>query len=333
MKNLLYSHLAEADRIRIEVWLQEGRNQAYIAKKLGRNRSTISREIKNRGAPKCYIGRFAQVDYEERRELCRPKKKVEETSIGPYVIKKIRVGWSPETISGRIRLEIKQGLRSATDSVCPEAIYKFIYESGFGKTNQLYQYLRRGKRRRTKKYGRKSQKEIIPNRVFIDQRPKEADLRQVVGHWESDTLHYPQKKGVNSLVERKARYVELTKMKRRTAEETQKAIEVKLAGHARKTLTFDNGTENRNHEMIADNLSLATFFCHPYHSWEKGTNENMNGLVRRYLPRRTNLDAVTQQDLNDIAEELNNRPRKILGFKTPKEVLYYEYRKLSNCCT
>lgn len=223
--------------------------------------------------------------------------------------------------------------RSASDYVNHETIYQFVYESDFGKANKFYQYLRRGKKKRTRKYGRKSQKEIIPNRVFIDQRPKEVDLRQTVGHWESDTLHYPQKKGVNSLVERKARYVALTKMQRRTADETQRAIEEKLANHIRKTLTFDNGTENRNHEAIANNLSLSVFFCHAYHSWEKGTNENMNGIVRRYLPRRTDLDTITQQDLDEIAEELNNRPRAILGFKTPKEVLECEYQKLTICCT
>ena len=128
MENKSYRHLAEADRIRIETWLGEGRSQAYIAKKLGRSRSTVSREINNRGAPNCYVGRFAQVDYEEKREMCRPKKKVEETSIGPYVIKKIRAGWSPETIAGRIKLEIRQGLRPAGDCVCSEAIYKFVYE-------------------------------------------------------------------------------------------------------------------------------------------------------------------------------------------------------------
>src|SRR5476649_2736233 len=117
MENKSYSHLVESDRIRIEVWLQEGRKQSYIAKKLGRNRSTISREIKSRSAPKCYVGRFAQVNYEAKRERCRPKKKIEETSIGPHVIAKIRSGWSPEAISGRIKLEIDEGARNAGDYV------------------------------------------------------------------------------------------------------------------------------------------------------------------------------------------------------------------------
>lgn len=327
MENKSYSHLAESDRIRIEVWLQEDRNQSYIAKKLGRNRSTISREIKSRSAPKYYVGRFAQVNYETKREKCRPKKKIEETSIGTYIIAKIRSGWSPETISGRIKLEIVMGMRDVEDYVNPETIYQFVYESDFGKVNKFYQYLRRGKKKRTRKYGRKSQKEIIPNRVFIDQRPEEVNTREVFGHWEGDTIHYPGKKGINSLVERKVRYVELTKMERRTADETERAVKMKLKKHISKTLTLDNGTENRNHRTIAKSLSLSVFFCHAYHSWEKGSNENMNGLVRRYLPRRTNLAQVTQRDLDDIADELNNRPRAILGFKTPREMLEYEYQK------
>ena len=333
MRNLSYSHLAEADRIRIEVWLQEGRNQSYIARKLGRNRSTISREIKNRGAPRTYIGRFAQINYVEKREACRPRKKIEETDIGLYVIAKIRAGWSPEAISGRINMEISKEIRLSSDYINHESIYQFVYDSEFGKSNKLYQYLRRGKKRRTRKYGRKTQKEIIPNRVFIDHRPEEANQRAAVGHWESDTIHYPEKKGLNSLVERRTRYVELTKMQRRTADETEGAVRSKLQNHIRKTLTMDNGSENRNHESIADHLSLSAFFCHPYHSWEKGTNENTNGMVRRYLPRRTDLNAVSQQDIDDIADELNNRPRAILGFYTPKEMLEYEYQKLITCCT
>jgi len=333
MRNLSYSHLAEADRIRIEVWLQEGRNQSYIARKLGRNRSTISREIKNRGAPRAYIGRFAQINYVEKRGACRPRKKIEETDIGSYVIAKIRAGWSPEAISGRINMEISKEIRPSADYINHESIYQFVYDSEFGKSNKLYQYLRRGKKRRTRKYGRKTQKEIIPNRVFIDRRPEEANQRTAVGHWESDTIHYPERKGLNSLVERRTRYVELTKMQRRTAEETERAVRSKLRNHIRKTLTMDNGSENRNHESIAKNLLLSAFFCHPYHSWEKGTNENTNGLVRRYLPRRTDLDTISQQDLDDIANELNNRPRAILGFYTPKEMLEYEYQKLITCCT
>ena len=333
MKNLSYKHLTESDRIRLEVLLGEGKSQTDIAEVLCVNRSTICRELKNRGMPKRYLGKFAQVNYEEKREKCRPKRKIEKTSIGSYVIGRIKAGWSPETISGRIDLEIEKGLRPLSDQIVCETIYKFIYESEYGKREDIYQYLRRGKKRRTKQHGRKSQKQTIPNRVFIDQRPKEVDERNEIGHWEGDTIHYAYKQGINSLVERKARFVELTKLERRTADETEKAVKAKLKNHVRKTLTVDNGSENTNHETIAKSLSLSVFFCHAYHSWEKGTNENMNGIVRRYLPKRSSLENVTQQDLDDIAEELNDRPRKILDYQTPKEVLLFEMKKLTNCCT
>jgi len=333
MKNTSYRHLTESDRIRLEVLLCEGQTQIDIARALCVNRSTICRELKNRGMPKHYLGRFAQVNYEQKREKCRPKRKIEETSIGSYVIGRIKAGWSPETISGRIDLEIEKGLRPISDQIVCETIYKFIYESQYGKQENIYQYLRRGKRRRTKQHGRKSQKQTIPNRVFIDLRPKEVDERKEIGHWEGDTIHYAYKQGINSLVERKARFVELTKLERRTADETEKAVTNKLEHQVKKSLTLDNGLENYRHESIAAKLQISVFFCHAYHSWEKGTNENMNGIVRRYLPKRSSLKNVTQQDLDDIAEELNDRPRKILDYQTPKEVLLFEMKKLTNCCT
>lgn len=330
MKNYTFKHLADTDRIRIEVLLKERFKPSDIAKKLGVNRSTISREVKNRGTPSGYHAKIAQINYQIKRRKCRPKKIIEETPVGTYVIEKIRAGWSPETISGRLKLKIKIGICPKNEFVNPESIYQFVYESSFGKREKLYEYLRRGKKHRSKKHGRKAQRSNIPNRVFIDLRPKEIDERRTIGHWEGDTIHYPQKRGINSLVERKTRYAILTKLERRTAELTTKAVTQRLKNHCRESLTLDNGMENVEHEKISKALDLSVFFCHAYHSWEKGSNENLNGLVRKYLPQQTDLSQVSQKDLDDIAEELNNRPRKILGFQTPQEVLELEYTKLVN---
>ncbi len=330
MKKISFKHLTDADRVRIEVLLKEGFKQTEIAERIGVNRSTISREIRNRGTPSGYHAKQAEINHRLKRSKCHPKRKIEETSAGTYVLEKIRLGWSPETISGRLKLEIDWGLRDKDEYVNPETIYKFIYESEFGKCENLYEYLRRGKKHRSKKRGRKSQKTTIPNRVFIEMRPREADKRKTIGHWEGDTVHYPQRKGVNSLVERKARFVILTKLERRTADQTTLAVVNRLLEHQRNSLTVDNGKENIRHEEISKTLDMPVFFCHPYHSWEKGSNENMNGLVRKYLPRRTDLSTVSQEDLDDIAEELNHRPRKILGFQTPYEILKLEYIKLNN---
>ena len=319
MKNYTFKHLSNIDRVRIEVLLKEGFKPIDIAEKLSFNRSSICREIKIRGTPSGYHAKIAQINHEIKRKKCRPKRIVEETLVGSYAIEKIRSGWSPETISGRLKLEIELGLRKENEFVNPESIYKFVYESDFGKHEKLYEYLRRGKKHRSKKHGRKAQKSIIPNRVFIDMRPKEIDKRNAVGHWEGDTIHYPECRGINSLVERKTRYAILTKLERRTAEMTTRAVIKQLKGHCCESLTVDNGTENIEHEKISQALDLSVFFCHAYHSWEKGSNENLNGLVRKYLPRRTDLSEINQNDLNDITDELNNRPRKCLGFKTPIE--------------
>ncbi len=330
MKKISFKHLTDADRVRIEVLLREGYKQIEIADKLMVNRSTISREIRNRGTPSGYHAKQAEINYQLKRGKCHPRRKIEETRVGTYVLEKIRLGWSPETISGRLSLEIEWGLRDKNEYVNPESIYQFVYESDYGKQNNLYEYLRRGKKHRSKKHGRKSQKTTIPNRVFIEMRPKEIEKRKTIGHWEGDTIHYPQRKGINSLIERKARFAILTKLERRTAAQTTLAVVNRLLGHYRGSLTVDNGKENIKHEEISQVLDMPVFFCHPYHSWEKGSNENMNGLVRKYLPKGTDLDTVSQEDLDDIAWELNNRPRKILGFQTPQEILEFEYNKLNN---
>lgn len=323
-----YKHLGFEDRVRIEMLLREGVSQAEIARKIGYDRATVGREISARSTPNGYFAKHAQTSYAGKRKACHPRNKIEETTIGGFVIGKIREGWSPETIAGRIEKEIGEGIRKASDTLCAETIYQFIYDSDFGKREKLWQYLRRGKKRRTKKQGRRSQSEPIVNRVFIDERPKQVELREEVGHWESDAVIYPNKKALNTLLERKTRFGIITKLERKTAEATTAAVTSRLQGHVVKSLTQDNGTENSGHEKVSENLSAPVYFCHPYHSWEKGSNENFNGLVRRYLPRGKSIDDLAQEELDDIAWELNNRPRKVLGFSTPQEMLDYEYTQL-----
>lgn len=330
MNTNYYKHLNEHDRVRIEVLLNAGKSQYEIAHILKVNRSTVSREIKKRGGIlRGYTADYAQKDYQDCKGRCGIRRKIEIHPVGSYVIGRIRAGWSPETITGRLRREIREGRRSPEDYVCHESIYQFVFDSKYGRREHLSQYLRYGKRRRTKYHGRKSKHSIIPNRVWIDARPKEVDNRQTIGHWEGDTIMYGRLKGINSLVERKTRFVILTKLNSKTPEETEHVVVSRLEDTMCSTITFDNGIENRNHENMTKSLGAPVYFCHPYHSWEKGTNENTNGLVRRYLPKKTNIATVPQRDVDDIAWELNNRPRKVLGFATPEEVLELEYLKLS----
>ena len=205
--------------------------------------------------------------------------------------------------------------------ICHETIYRFVYLSSLGQQERLWEYLRRAKKRRTHRPGRRSQQSPIPNRVFIEQRPVEAQERREVGRWESDSLLYPHGQALNVLVDRFSRFTLVAKLEGRTAEATSTALTQRLASRPVHSLTADNGSENVNHQIVSQTLGVAFFFCHPYHWWEKGTVENMNGLIRRYLPRRTDLRPTTQEELDQIADELNHRPRKCLHYQTPLELL------------
>lgn len=245
------------------------------------------------------------------------------------MIDRLKAGWSPEIIAGRLKKEIKEGKRTSDEYICHESIYQFVFDSAYGKREHLSQYLRYGKRRRTKRYGRRSKRSIIPNKIWIDERPDEISKRKDMGHWEGDTIMYGRQKGINSLIERKTRYLVLTKLTGKTPEGTEQVIVKRLQDQKCQTITLDNGIENKNHENMAKQLGAKIYFCHPYHSWEKGSNKHANGIVRRYLPKKTDISLVTQQSIDDIAWEINNRPRKILGFATPQEMLELEYSKLS----
>lgn len=328
MKKSCYRHLNEHDRVRIEVYLLEGKSQYEIAQLLRVHRSTVSREIKKRGGIlRGYTADYAQDDYERSKRNCGRRSIIKNHQIGSYVIDRLKSGWSPEVISGRLRKEISEKTRTPDEYVNHESIYQFVWNSSYGKEEKLYQYLRYGKKRRTKHCGRRTKHEIIPNRIWIDERPIMINTRKTVGHWEGDTIMYGKLKGINSLLERKTRYVILTKLNGKTPEETEKAIVYRLQNQSVKTITFDNGIENRNHEMMKKTLKTNIYFCHPYHSWEKGSIEHVNGIVRRYLPKKTDISLVSQQSIDDISWEINNRPRKILGYSTAQEMLKYEYLK------
>lgn len=314
--------LTIADRKVIEVFLKEERNQTEIAKALGVNKSTISREVKNRSTPNGYFSDIAQLDYESKRERTGTNsRRIIHSKTRNYILSKLELGWSPEQISGRMKREERE------DYVCMETIYNFIYNESYCKREKLYQYLRRGKKKRTKWKGRGTKKSKIPNRVSISKRPKVVEKRTEFGHWEGDSVIYPNKKAINTVNELKTGLLEFTILKRKTAKLTAQAMINKLSKYDAKTLTLDNGTEFTEHEEVTKELGVITYFCHPYSSWERGSNENSNGLLRGYLPKRYNIDNLTQEELDDIAIELNNRPRKRLGYQTPAEAYQQELIK------
>ncbi len=291
-----------------------------MASKLGVSLSTVSREINKRKTPNGYFAHIAQLNYQERRLGSRQKKKMDFSLRQSYVCEKLQLGWSPEQISGRLRLEKNDELY-----VCPETIYQWLYQNSWAHDEEkMFQYLRLGRKKRKKHTGRSVHCSKIPNRTSIHLRPAIVDQREELGHWEGDSVIYPNKMAINTLNELYAGIVRFTKLDRKTAKLTAVAVTKRLNGEIAKTLTLDNGSENTDHEEITQNTKVRIYFADPYCSCQRGSNENNNGLLRGYLPKRCDIRNLTQEELDDIAEELNNRPRKRLGFKTPNEI-YYQY--------
>jgi IS30 family transposase len=313
--------LNAADRKVVETLLQENYSVKEIANKLGKNRSTIYRELLR--CPKdAYQADLADLVYQANRTKCKQIGKIFTYEIADFIITKVKLGWSPEQIVGWLKKE-------KIKSPCIETVYKFIYEYPPNKAEKLYQYLRHGhKKRRKYTTGRKVQKSKIPNQVSIHERPINVLSRKEFGHFEGDSVIFPNKKAINTLNELKTGIVKFTLLDRKTSEGTQKAQTKRLKEfHKIKTLTLDNGTEFTDHQEVSKATGIKIYFCDPYSSWQRGSNENTNMLLRGYLPKRRNIDDLTQKELDDIAEELNNRPRKRLGFLTPFEAYQKELIK------
>ena len=315
-----YDHLTLSERDKITAMLYEHQSLGQIALVLGRSKSTISREIKRNSSPeyKCYLSHRAHGRSEERRTegSSRPRLKNKETV--SFVKTKLKEGWSPEQIAGRLPIE-QPGL-----SISHETIYQYIYHLDTPDRLDLIGLLRRAHRiRKNKEIGRKTHKTKIPNRISIEQRPLSVETRKQVGHWEGDSLVSRKSLvALNSLVERKSRLLMLTKLPRKSASHTADAVIKRLKSlplRARRTLTMANGTENAGHQEITADIGIKCFFAHPYASWERGTNENTNGLIRWSLPKGTDFNTITEKQIVKIKSSLNNRPRKCLGFKTPTE--------------
>lgn len=325
MKN--YKHLSIHEREQIKLWFQRGLSCRAIAQKMGRNHRTVAREL-IRNSPglgkEAYCPTLAQKKAVKRQFEGR-RKKLDEGALREYIIRRLGKGWSPETISGRLK-QVHSQL-----TISPETIYRFIYDRE-NKDERYYEFLRRGHKRRESWYGRSTQTRkrlTIPNKANIALRPEEANERKTVGHLETDLMEGLKKTGgaVSVTVDRKSGLVTLDKLVSKESEIRIKTLIEHLTKYPkqmRKTVTMDNGTENMEHETLQKELDCQTFFCNPYHSWEKGTVENTIGLVRSWIPKGTDLTTITQSDLNTIMLELNHRPRKRLGFLTPYEVTLRE---------
>lgn len=322
---MTYTHLSEDERDLLAVLKGEGLGLREIAGRLKRDPGTVSRELK-RNAPPVRTGYYLPHKAHERaikRNLKNHKReRLKNPRIRAYVRKRLKASWSPELIAGRwTHLHPDQ-------SISHEAVYQWIY----AEERDLIPYLLRARKQRQRRgYSRKHQKSHIPNRIGITERPKEVESRKKIGHWEADTAVSRQSKAVLQVAcERKTRYTRISKLKDKTAASMHKALVRRLSCTstlARISITYDNGTENTDHELTNRILGTRSYFCEPYHSWEKGTVENTIGLVRRFLPKKTDFATVLSKDIRAIERWLNNRPRKCLNFKTPAEVYKAE------CCT
>jgi IS30 family transposase len=318
-----HTKLAPAERDLIAVLLGGDVKIREIARRIRRSPGTICDEIGRNSfvqeGKRYYVAIKAQSESEKRQELSRKRHPLKDPSTYAYVLGKLEEGWSPEQIAGRLKRN--NGNQTV---ICHETIYSFVY----AKENQklrLFEYLPWKRVRRRRKYGRSAHRERIPQRVSIHERPEEISQRIEFGHWEGDSIIGRRLSGgaIRTEVERVSRNTEGILLTSATAQETVAAQE-KIFGplplEARRSTTVDNGLEHTLHLKLEGSLGIKTYFADPYSAWQRGTNEYHNGLIRRYLPKGSDFSELNQGDLDDILWEINNRPRKVLDFATPKEV-------------
>lgn len=311
-----YQHLNIDER---EVILKMQAQQAsleQIGKQMGRSKGTISRELRrNTSSTGAYKPHLAQRYYEKRRvESKEPYRLEANPFLRQYVEKRLREYWSPEQISDSVR-----------GTLSPLTIYSWIYRDRAA-GGLLYRYLRRGHRWRRKRRRQLDRRGQMPDRRMIDRRPKIANQRRRIGDWEGDTVEGSKGSGfIVTHVDRKSRYTVVAKAADKSVETVNRAICAKmkrLPADKIKTITYDNGKEFAGFKDLERALDMRSYFAHPYHSWERGTNENTNGLLRQFFPKGMDFRTITQADIDKVENLLNNRPRKCLTYRTPTEVFW-----------
>ncbi len=311
------------ERERIELYLRMRKKKTWIAQKLGRDYSVIKREIhRNSGEYLPYTALSAQkvADRNARKTNTRKLEKEKNVVLKEFVESELMTGHSPEQIAGRLK---EVPLHTTSETVCTETIYQYVYE-GDGQMGGLYKKLRRKQKHRQPRSARKPQKERIAGRISVHERPLVIDERKRYGDWETDSVIFSGQQSVLSVqVERKMRLCRLRKVENKTALQSEQAIQEHLAilpPFLRRSITRDNGTENVLHKETKRLLGIPSYFCDTYASWQKGGVENMNGLIREYLPRSCEFDLMTDRMIFEVQERLNNRPRKCLSYQTPNEI-------------
>jgi IS30 family transposase len=311
-----YEQLTIEKRYQIYAYSKANWSQKDMAEELKVHRTTIYREKKRNKGLRGYRPQQATLMARERKKKARKRIKVT-----PYlkfmVAQKIREDWSPEQISGYFK---KQQLLD----ISHQAIYTFVAEDRLG-GGALYKHLRRANKKRKKQYGSTDARGQIKNRTMIDERPSIVDAKLRIGDWEADTVIGKNQKGVFvTMVERKSKFIVACPVSNKSETVVTNAMINSLHRYKNKvhTITVDNGKEFAGHEKIAKKLKAKMYFAHPYSSWERGLNENSNGLLRQYFPKKTDLRGIELSDINPVLEKINNRPRKTLDYATPKDVFF-----------
>jgi len=357
-----HKKLTRTERELLSQWKNEGLSNIKCAERLGRDKSTIGREL-TRNKTRVAAGlndweiiyeplHAHSVAIERKQKAYDAKHPLKNPDVYSYVLDNLRGGWSPEQISGRLREQDHKG--EPHWQICMETIYQFIYKEKTDKTRQgvkqnqvldkrlsggdgvititdydkpLWEYLRRKQKKRRKKGGRKVQRVRIPDRVSIHARPTIVARRKQFGHWEGDSIvGKNHTSGLHTEYERVSSLTRLEYLVRITAAEAVVAtrkIFNPLPCHARRTTTLDNGSEHVRHS----DFGLQAYFADPYSSWQRGGNENCNMWIRYYFPKGTDFSTILDEELRDVEWELNNRPRKRLNFKTPQEVFDYYLKR------
>jgi IS30 family transposase len=309
-----YKQLAREQRYQINILKKAGHNQSCIAQMIGCHKSTISRELRRNRGQKGY--RHYQADELAYDRQCEAYRSRIAWQTWQQVERLLLQDWSPEQIAGWLK-------REQQPRVSHEWIYLYVYADK-RRGGTLHRHLRSQKKQR-KRYSGYVRRGQIPNRISIDKRPNIVASKGRFGDWEADTIIGARHKGgILSAVERKSKLTRLRKLTTKSAAEMKDNTIELLAPLAAKvhTITVDNGKEFCEHELIAVGLQARIYFAHPYSSWERGLNENTNGLVRQYFPKKYEFARITDQDLQQVEDLLNNRPRKTLGYRTPNEVFF-----------
>jgi len=318
-----YNHLSSEERDKIAYLRARGKSISNIAKIIGRNRSTVSRELRRNKSPtyNVYLANRAHQRAVKRKSLSVKRQRVRDPVIRRYIMRKLKARWSPELIAGRLSIDHPEL------HISHEAVYQFIYSKEILKEHNLIKYLTRAhKRRRLRTHSHRHKSLHIPQRVSIKERPREANERIQPGHWEADTIISRRSKAaLGVILERVSRRICLTKLPAKTSLHFRTAINRRLSRYPpylRRSITYDNGCENVEHGYTNKVLGTRSYFCEPFHSWEKASLENTIGIIRCFFPKKTDFALISKKQVKRVENLINTRPKKCLNYKTPSEFFY-----------